>query len=687
MADKRKLTVVLAGDAKGLERVFGSAGKATRGFGSAVAKTAKIAAASFAAVGIGAVAVGKQAIDAASDLGESLSKVNVVFGDNAAEVRKWAQGSAKAFGQSQQQALEAAGTYGNLFQAFGVGRKESTKMSKSLVELAADLASFNNTSVDDALQALQSGLSGETEPLKRFGVALSDARLKDEALRMGLIKTTKDALTPGAKAQASYALIMKDTTLAQGDFGRTSDGLANKQRIFAARIQDLKAKLGQGLLPVVSAVTGFLSDRLVPAFEKVSKFAGMVGGALQGALSGDGITSNGLVGKVERIGVAVRNVALAISGWIDEVKPKIQAWVDDVLREMGEWWDDHGPTVIAIVVGIKDAVVEMAEQVVRKVQWLHRNWDDLRTPLAAIATFITAVFIPHWIALGVAAVVSSVKQAAAWAATKAKAIAAAMAHSAHIAVMVAKWIWLGATAMAQAAIIAAAWLLSLGPIAWIVAAVIAAVGLIIYHWGTIKDAAAAVFNWVRDNWPLLLAILTGPFGVAVYLIARNWQTIKDGAGAAVGWVRDRFGELVGFFTSMPGRISGAVHGMFDGIKDAFKGAVNWVIRKWNDLSFGIEGPSVFGKKLPSVNIDTPNIPEMRAMGGAVTAGRPYWVGELGRPELFVPRQSGEIVPDFRMSGGDTHYHFPNYVGNRDELVRAMDWRDRQSRLSTAGGRR
>jgi hypothetical protein len=142
MADKRKLTVVLAGDAKGLERVFGSAGKATRGFGSAVAKTAKIAAASFAAVGIGAVAVGKQAIDAASDLG-----------DNAAEVRKWAQGSAKAFGQSQQQALEAAGTYGNLFQAFGVGRKESTKMSKSLVELAADLASFNNTSVDDALQA------------------------------------------------------------------------------------------------------------------------------------------------------------------------------------------------------------------------------------------------------------------------------------------------------------------------------------------------------------------------------------------------------------------------------------------------------------------------------------------------------------------------------------------------------
>jgi hypothetical protein len=75
------------------------------------------------------------------------------------------------------------------------------------------------------------------------------------------------------------------------------------------------------------------------------------------------------------------------------------------------------------------------------------------------------------------------------------------------------------------------------------------------------------------------------------------------------------------------------------------------------------------------------------MGGPVAAGRPYWVGELGRPELFVPRQSGAIVPDYRMGGGDTHYHFPNYIGDRNELVRTMDRRDRQSRLSTAGGRR
>lgn len=195
------------------------------------------------------VQFGKDVLMAASDMNESLSKINVVFGENSAAVTKWADTSATAMGMSKQSALEAAGTYGNLFQAFGLGQGESQKMSTSLVQLASDMASFNNTSIDDAILALRSGLSGETEPLKRFGVALSDTRLKTEAFSLGLIKSTNEALTPAAKAQASYSLIMKDTTLAQGDFARTSDGTANTMRIVAAQMQNAKAALGQALLP------------------------------------------------------------------------------------------------------------------------------------------------------------------------------------------------------------------------------------------------------------------------------------------------------------------------------------------------------------------------------------------------------------------------------------------------------
>ena len=206
--------------------------------------------------GIGKIAVDqfRKAIDAGSGLNETVAKSSVVFGKGAAEVEKWGDKAATAMGQSKQQAMEAAATYGNLFQAFGIGQADAQKMSTSLVQLASDLASFNNTSVDDAIAALQSGLTGETEPLKRYGVALSDVRLKQEALAQGIITSTSQALTPAQKSMAAYALVMKDTALAQGDFARTSDGAANQARISAAKIQDAQADLGSNLVPVYGRV-------------------------------------------------------------------------------------------------------------------------------------------------------------------------------------------------------------------------------------------------------------------------------------------------------------------------------------------------------------------------------------------------------------------------------------------------
>jgi len=204
------------------------------------------------------VQFGKDVILAASNMNESLGKVNVVFGEGSAAVEKFASDAAVNMGISKQAALEATGTYGNLFQAFGLGQGESQKMSTSLVQLASDMASFNNTSIDDAILALRSGLSGETEPLKKFGVALSDARLKTEAMSLGLINSTKDALTPAAKAQASYSLIMKDTTLAQGDYARTADGAANTMRTLGAQMENAKAALGAALLPAFQALLAIL---------------------------------------------------------------------------------------------------------------------------------------------------------------------------------------------------------------------------------------------------------------------------------------------------------------------------------------------------------------------------------------------------------------------------------------------
>lgn len=209
-----------------------------------------------------AVQFARKIITAASDLNETVSKSTVVFGKNAASVQAWAKTSSKAFGMSENAALGAASTYGNLFVSLGLAEDQSAKMSTKLVELAGDLASFNNIDPTEALDALRSGLVGETEPLKRLGVNMNEATLKAQALKMGLVATTKEALDPAVKAQAAYALILEQTTTAQGDFARTSDGLANQQRILNAEWENAQASLGQTLLPAMTEAVTVLNNML-----------------------------------------------------------------------------------------------------------------------------------------------------------------------------------------------------------------------------------------------------------------------------------------------------------------------------------------------------------------------------------------------------------------------------------------
>jgi hypothetical protein len=272
VADVSQLKTGLAQAQSAIKGVDDNVKKSSTGMSNFVGNLKKVGAAlgtTFAASQVAAFA--KESIMAASNMAESLSKVQVVFGEGAAEVEAFGKSAAQNLGISNQAALEAAGTYGNLFQAFGLGQAESQKMSTSLVQLAADMASFNNTSIDQAITALRSGLSGETEPLKRFGVALSEVRLKEEALRMGLIKTTSGTLPVAIKSQAAYSLILKDTALAQGDYARTADGTANTMKTLQAKMEDAKVALGDALMPAFRGLLKIL-DLLIPVLTKVGEF-------------------------------------------------------------------------------------------------------------------------------------------------------------------------------------------------------------------------------------------------------------------------------------------------------------------------------------------------------------------------------------------------------------------------------
>ena len=277
-----------------------------------------------AAAAIAGAVIGKSLIASASNLQESISKINAVFGASSKTIIAWSETTAKALGISQQTALEAAGTYGNLFQAFGIGAPQAQEMSIRLVELAADMASFNNVPIEDALLSLRSGLSGETEPLKRFGVALNDVALKNKALEMGLISNTKGTLPQAIKTQAAYALILEQTSIQQGDVARTSDGVAFKMKSFNAQLKDIQSQIGTALIPIFSALMSFLNDKVIPVFQEFADILGeeglgaafrYLGGQIINAIGGFGAFGNSLLAFVAILTI-VRSATIAYNATI-----------------------------------------------------------------------------------------------------------------------------------------------------------------------------------------------------------------------------------------------------------------------------------------------------------------------------------------------------------------------------------
>jgi hypothetical protein len=130
----------------------------------------------------------------------------MLFWRNGKDIERFAEGAASSLGQTKQQALDAAATFATFGKAAGLSGQDLSKFSTDFVSLASDLASFNNTSPEQAINAIGSALRGEAEPLRQYGVLLDDASLRQAALELGIISTTKNALTPQQKVLAASSL-------------------------------------------------------------------------------------------------------------------------------------------------------------------------------------------------------------------------------------------------------------------------------------------------------------------------------------------------------------------------------------------------------------------------------------------------------------------------------------------------
>jgi hypothetical protein len=261
----------------------------------------------------GLAAIGIKTAKMASDLNEETSKTAVIFGDASSALIDFSKTAATSLGQSQTEALKAAGTFGVLGRAAGLTGTDLKDMAVKFTTLATDLASFNNTSPEDAVLALGAGLRGEAEPLRRFGILLDDATLRTKALELGLVKTTKNALTPQNKSLAAQALILQQTTLQQGDFARTADGAANQQRILTARIKDAQTNIGKGFLPVMAIAVGLLSKFADFASDNAPLIVTM--GVVIGGLAAAIVLINGVMAAFSAIAAitTAANIVLATS--------------------------------------------------------------------------------------------------------------------------------------------------------------------------------------------------------------------------------------------------------------------------------------------------------------------------------------------------------------------------------------
>lgn len=322
----------------------------------------------------------------------------------------------------------------------------------------------------------------------------------------------------------------------------------------------------------------------------------------------------------------------------DKIVPAITKLID-TFKDIGNWLMDHKPVLAGLVamLGAIGAVIFIA-MLPAMIAWVAATWASVTALFAQAAAMLAAYWPILLIIVGIGLLVAGIF----W--------------------LIQNWttVWNGIKA-----VISAVW-------GFIRDSIFAPIGRFftqtIPRWaGMMKDALVSAWNTVKSKllgaWNGLKSGLSAIGGFFTKTIpgwastvrdrlVSAWTTAKSRVQSAVGtmvsWVKGKWNGFVDFFRGLPGRISRATSGMFNGIKSAFRSAVNFVISGWNNLSFHIGGGSILGHKLPSVTLNTPNIPYL-AKGGIATRGGLAMVGEDGPELLSLPRGAG--VTPLPVGGG------------------------------------
>ena len=226
----------------------------------------------------------KTGIDYASDLAEVQNVVDVTFGSATEAINSWSKECLAAYGMNEVSAKRYAGTLGAMLKSSGLAGDAIVDMSKDMVGLAGDMASFYNLDLETAFEKIRSGISGETEPLKQLGINMSVANLEAYALSQG-ITTAYNEMSQAEQVMLRYNYLMSTTADAQGDFARTQDSYANQTRLLSESWLEFTGVMAEQLLPVLTTIVSWLNN--IVAF--LTENADMVSAVLVGLATTVGI--------------------------------------------------------------------------------------------------------------------------------------------------------------------------------------------------------------------------------------------------------------------------------------------------------------------------------------------------------------------------------------------------------------
>ena len=640
MARNSTITVTLKGDNKHLRKAFDGADDRAAQFGRNIGR---IAAQASAAIALVTVALGAAAVKQASDLQESANAVAVTFGKEADDIAKLAESAAQGVGLSASEfngfAVQFSAFAANIAGAGG----DVSDVIDDIATRAADFASVMNLDVAEAAQIFQSGLAGETEPLRKFGIDLSAAAVAAYAVANGIADSAGE-MTEAQKVQARFGLLMKQTNKTAGDFANTSGSLANQQRILGATVKDLGAKVGASLLPALEKLATLVAERVVPFLERnlpsaidavkraidaslptltaiyegfrtlvdffrsnqpamIGLIAAITVGLAAWAVSAGLAAAATLlaiapfIAAAAAIGVLVAGVVYAYQNFetFRQIVDTVRAWIVDTL------W----PAIQAVAQGIADEFAALAG-------WVKTHWSEIRETIEGVIKAVL-VIIESTIAI----------------------IRAAWETWGNTLVSFISKRWEQIKTLIQAAID-------------IVRGIINTVTALIRGdwegvWDGIKQTLSGVWDAIRvivqaaiDNVKLILQL--GWDAIGGY-VSDTWDSIT-------GTVGDGIDDIVGFVTGLPGRVAGALGNGFDSIWDNFKSVINRIIDAWNGLripgitipGFDPPGPGRF----PSFTTPSIGVPPIQRLhtGGIIQGreGREVPIMGLGGEGVFTQEQ-------------------------------------------------